>query len=396
MHRHDFHLEFMNALIHFGYVIIDTAYTENDEGDRMRVVPIEFANGHVLAEDLYDINGRMLLKLGSGLTENNLDKIRLNGIFSLYIHDKYSLNSIEPPLPSDLKNVAILEMKYLFEEVRKTKLPGGGNFKTLEKHLNKIMKYADDIMYELPKRQDHYINFVDVKSVEMYTYAHSINVAVLSYMLAKDAKIDPARWNDLFIGALFQDLGMSFINENLFMKKGKLDVKEFVKIKEHPKLGYEFIKDLHFANSYIKVIIYQHQERIDGSGYPNGIEGHEMNPLAKLVAIADVYDAMTSDRVYARAVSPSNAIEYLMGAAGRHFDFDMTNTFIQKIMPYPIGSLVKMNTGDIALIEEINRDLPLRPVIRLIDQTTKELERTTINLMSEHNLIIDEIQYECP
>ncbi len=113
------------------------------------------------------------------------------------------------------------------------------------------------------------------------------------------------------------------------MKKGKLDVQEFMKIKEHPQLGYDFIKDLSFSNAYIKVIVYQHQEKNDGSGYPNGLKEDEINPLAKLVSIADVYDAMTSDRIYARATTPADALEYIMGAAGRHFDFGITQKFVK-------------------------------------------------------------------
>lgn len=362
----------------------------------MRIVPIEFASGKELAEDLYDINGRMLIKQKNKLTDTIIQKIKSNGIFSVYINDQYSTNRIDPPIPSSLKNATVLEMKLLFEEVRKTELPGHTNYKIINNHITNLIQYAEDIMYELPKRTDRLINFADVKSVETYTYSHSINVAVLSYLLAQDTNIEISRWKDLFIGALFQDIGMSFINEKLFMKKGKLDVAEFVKIKEHPKLGYNFIKDLAFANSYIKVIVLQHQEKNDGSGYPNGILGKEINPLAKLVSIADVYDAMTSDRIYSRASSPSEAIEYIMSSAGRHFDFDMANSFIRNIVPYPIGSLVKLNTGDVALVEETNHAFPLRPVIRLINKKLQSLELSKVDLTNENNLTIERIQYECP
>jgi len=362
----------------------------------MRIVPIEYANGCVLAEDLYDKNGRMLMKLGAGLTDKNIEKIKATQVYSVYIHDKYSTSVITPAVDSHLKNKTMVEMKNLFEAIRKTQLPGGGDYKTIDKHFNKLFEYADDIMYELPKRKHHYIDYVDIKSTDSYTYAHSLNVAVISYLLAQEAKISQLRLKDLFIGALFQDIGMSFINEKLFMKKGKLDVQEFIKIKEHPQLGYNFIKDLSFTNAYIKVIVYQHHEKNDGSGYPNGLKEDEINPLAKLVSIADVYDAMTSDRIYARATTPADALEYIMGAAGRHFDFGMTQKFIKNVIPYPKGSLVKMNTGHIALVEDINYELPLRPFIRLINQSNKDLERGMIDLRDEKNLVISSLQFELP
>ncbi len=362
----------------------------------MRVVPVEYALGHQLAESVYDVNGRMLIKSGSHLSENTLLKIKSNGIFSVYINDRFSHNYIEPLISEHLKNVMIMEMFQVCDASRKYKESGSVNFKEVESLMNVVIKSAQDVMYELDKRKSLKLNYIDIKSITTYTYGHPINVAILSYVLARKLGMSTEEKENIFIGALFADIGMSFINERLFMKQGKLDFKEFVKVKEHPKTGYDFIQDFYFANTYVKMIVLQHQEKIDGSGYPNSTTGDNIHELAKLVAIADVYDAMTSDRVYARATTSSEAIEYIMGSAGRHFDFKFAKEFVNSIEPYPVGSLVKLNTGQIALVNSGNIDLPLRPVIQLIDPVRKILEKSLVDLTDEKNLVIEGLEYECP
>lgn len=362
----------------------------------MRVVPIEFAMDNELAASVYDVNGRLLIKSGSYLNNNMMLKIKSNGIFSVYINDRFSRNTIEAPISDHLKNVTIMEMYKVCDAAKRCKESKSVSLKEVEGLMTVVIESARDIMYELDRRESLKLNYIDIKSVTTYTYAHPLNVAILSYILARKLGMSIEEKENIFIGAMFADLGMSFINENLFMKQGKLDLKEFVKVKEHPKLGYDFIQDFYFANTYVKMIVLQHQEKIDGTGYPNKTKGDKIHELAKLVAIADVYDAMTSDRVYARATSSSEAIEYIMGAAGRHFDFEFAKEFVKSIEPYPEGSLVKLNTGQIALVEKINSNLPLRPIIRLIDPGRKILEKAEVDLTDEKNLVIQGLEYQCP
>ncbi len=362
----------------------------------MRIVPIEYAQDHQLAETVYDTNGRMLVRKGSHLTEKLVINIKSNGIFSVYVNDRFSQNTLNPPISDHIRNATIMEMIKVCVEARKIEQTGSKMTKALNGHIDKLMESAKDIMYELDRIESLNINFTDIKSVTTYTYAHPINVAILSYVLGRKLGLDTKQKEDLFIGALFEDIGMSFINENLFMKQGKLDVNEFKKIKLHPQKGYDFINDFYFANTYVKMIVLQHQEKIDGSGYPNGSKGDKIYQLAKIVSIADVYDAMTSDRIYARATSSSEAIEYIMGAAGRHFDFDYAKEFVNAIVPYPVGSLVKMNNGQIALVEKTNHALPLRPVIRLIDPGRRILEKSEVDLTVEKNLVVESLEYSCP
>lgn len=362
----------------------------------MRVVPVEYALGHLLGESVFDSNGRFLLRKGAHITEKSILNLKSSGVYSVYINDRFSQNTIVPPITNHLKHITIMKMVQVCEEARIAKASEGKNIKKLEDLMADLLETARDIMYEIDRVEINKINHIDIKCVNTYTYAHPVSVAVMSYILAKKLKLTQEERENTFIGALFADIGMSFINESLFMKKGKLDLKAFIKVKEHPQLGYDFIGDYYFANTYIKRIVLQHQEKIDGSGYPNNIKGDDIHKLAKLVAVADVYDAMTSDRVYARATTSSEALEYIMGAAGRHFDFDFAKEFVSTIVPYPEGSLVKMNTGQIALVEKTNIDLPLRPEIRLIDPGRRILENTSVDLTEETNLVIEGMEYECP
>jgi HD-GYP domain-containing protein (c-di-GMP phosphodiesterase class II) len=260
--------------------------------------------------------------------------------------------------------------------------------------IDSLLILINDLEYEISGRPKNYIDFIDIKSRETYSYEHSVYVAVLSFILGKYSGLPPQDLKNLLLGAIFHDIGMSYIDETIFMKNGKLDLQEFVKIKTHPQLGYDFIKNQVFSNSFVKVIALQHHERLDGSGYPNKISGDQIHRLPRYVAIADIYDAMTSDRPYSNAVPAHHAIDYLMGAAVDKLDHELTKTFISKIMPYPVGTLVKLSNQQVAVVEKVNLSMPRKPFLKLIDLSTTELTNEQIDLEKEYGIEIQSVIYD--
>lgn len=152
----------------------------------MRVVPIEYAEANQLAESVFDTNGQLLVRKGTYLTEALIVKIKANGIFSVYINDRFSQNILQPLISEHLKNATIMEMAQVFEGARQYRLSGGKNHVELEKQMGVLIETARDIMYEIDRRTASRINYVDIKSMTTYTYAHPISVAILSYLLAKN------------------------------------------------------------------------------------------------------------------------------------------------------------------------------------------------------------------
>lgn len=356
----------------------------------MRAVPTQLIpDDAVLAEDLYAPSGRVLLKKGASLTPHLIEKINANKIYTIYINDRHSTNEIEPIVNRELRQSGMLLMKKIFLAVGHRDHEGRSKPKSIAPYLDELSKLTEDVLYEISSAKDHQLDYIDIKSLDDYLYASAFNVAILSVILGWQLKLPNDQLRNLFIGGLFHDLGFCFVDRDTLYKPEELSREEKMQILRHPILGHQYIKDQPFANAFVKVITLQHHEHIDGSGYPNRVDGEKIHRLAQIVGIADIYDAMTSDRPYRKALTPSDALEYLMGVSGRHFDPEIVSAFIGKVNPYPEGSLVKLNTGEVAVVDRVHRQLPLRPQVRVIRGEDYEPK----NLQEDWNLVIQGIHY---
>lgn len=372
----------------------------------MRFVPLNCViEGYFLGKNLYDSKGRILLKKGTELTDGLIAKMRDNGFNTIYINDEYSNNEIEDIIKPQLRVKAVGAIRETFEGISKSNkqqlnkpanLRKKQNALVQEKYISSLNDISKTLVDEIASSKNVLINLVDIKNMDSYTYEHSLSVAILSLVLGIELRLNKIELYNLCIGALLHDIGKAFISKDLLFKKDKLADDEYRIIKEHPLKGYDYLKNNIQLTAQSRIITLQHHERLDGSGYPNGLSGDKINKLAKIVAIADVYDAFTSDRPYKKASPPHEAIEYIMGSAGRYFDFDMVQAFIRKVVPYPVGTLVKLSNGEIALVEETNPSMPLRPKVKIVKQLATSVKMDTIDLVQENNLVIEGIQYEIP
>jgi len=230
--------------------------------------------------------------------------------------------------------------------------------------------------------------------MDNYTYAHCVNVAVISLILGISLNLSKRNLTYLCIGALIHDIGKSFIPSEILQKPGKLTPEEFEVIKNHSLYGYKFLNNFFSLSSHIKLIVLQHHERFDGLGYPNSISGNKISYLARIVSIADVYDALTSDRPYKRAMCPSDALEYLMSNAGTLFDHDMLNVFCKIVIPFPQGTIVSLSNGDIGVVEETMPNFPLRPTIKILKSDYPNKVGSKVNLIENLSIVISDIKYE--
>ncbi len=199
--------------------------------------------------------------------------------------------------------------------------------------------------------------------------------------------------NNLGMGAILHDIGKVFIDKKCLNKKGRLTDEEFAEMKKHPIEGYRYIR----ANFNIPVQasmgVLQHHEKYDGTGYPVQKAGDDISLFGRIIAIADVYDAITSDRPYRKGILPSKAMEYIMGGAGYHFDFELVSIFVKKVAAYPLGTCVKLSNGLMGIVVENFADTSMRPKIRVIEKD-KDQEARYINLKEDfktNNLTIVEV-----
>lgn len=368
----------------------------------MRLIPIECVRENsILGRNMYGFDGRILLKKGCVLTASIIKRIKELHIYSLYITDDYSSFEIEDIIKPELRQKAIKVIKETFSEIER--INSQHNFekhtyndfsKRQQQYFDSIDTIAEELLNDILSNRNVLLSLVDIKSMDNYTYSHCVNVAIVSLILGISLNLTKTQLKYLCTGALIHDIGKAFIPCEILQKPGRLTPEEFDIIKTHTRFGYDFADNMATFSAFVKAIILQHHERYDGLGYPNGLKGNEINYLARIVSVADVYDALTSDRPYKRALCPSDAVEYLMSNAGTLFDFNIVNTFSKVIIPYPAGTIVALSNGDVGIVQKTIPNFPLRPIIEIVKSTNESTIGSIVNLIERLSIVICNVQYE--
>jgi len=222
-----------------------------------------------------------------------------------------------------------------------------------------------DIVASIFRNRDAMLSLARLKSFDEYTFHHSLNVAVLSLNLGVQLGILDRELQKLGIGALLHDMGKLRVPGGLVQKEGPLDPREYEAIKTHSLHGARILLEAGSVPTDCAVVPLSHHERYDGSGYPRKLSGPGVGKFGLIAAIADVYDAMTTDRPYQKGMSPTLALRKLYGWAGTHFHAVYVQKFIQCVGIYPIGTAVRLDTGEVGVVIRQNRADLLRPWVRI-------------------------------
>lgn len=314
-----------------------------------------------MAKNLYGKEQELLLSKGQVLKESYVHKIRAMGYSGVYIDDDISKDiEIVSFVDEKIKMSTVTAVKDIFiaseqEDIQRS-IEMISNAKELVKNIVDDILANDTIM----------VNMVDLKVFDDYTFYHCVNVAVLSIVTGISLEMNRSDLYNLGLASLLHDIGKVFIEKNVLNKPGKLTDEEFGQIKRHPLLGYDYLTN-HFdipLKSSLGVL--HHQERFDGSGYPSHLSGKQISIIGRVIAISDVYDALTSDRPYRKAMLPSNAMEYIMGGSGSMFDPKIVHSFTRKVAPYPLGTCVRLSDGTEGIVTENFEDCCIRPKIRVL------------------------------
>ncbi len=201
-----------------------------------------------------------------------------------------------------------------------------------------------------------------LKTHDDYTYMHSVAVCALMLSLAHQLDLDEEQTRLAGIGGLMHDLGKAFMPLDILNKPGKLTDSEFIAVKQHPLAGAKVLEESGAEPEVIDIALHHH-EKINGQGYPHGLAGEEISLLARMGAICDVYDAVTSQRAYKQAWDPSNAIQAMAKWEG-HFDKVLFSAFVKSVGIYPVGSLVRLSNKRLAVVIEPGTDSLLKPKVK--------------------------------
>ena len=323
----------------------------------------EIQAGMMLARDIVGLDTVFLSK-GTILSEGHILGIRRLSISDVYVvtnntPDEDDNNSL-PIFKADekLNNVykeGIDTFKNMYETI------GLGNsieVQVVQKNILPLVKEFLTSNNIMGKLRQVIIN-------DDYIYKHSLNVCIISTIIGKWLNFSSSELEKLSIAAMLHDIGKSKIPASILNKPGKLSAAEFDIMKKHTTEGYNIIKNSKGISYESCLGVLQHHERVDGSGYPLSLKQDKIHEFAKIISVADIFDAMTSERVYKEKVCPFKVAELITQNSFGSLDPYITYVFLHNLAHYYVGNIVKLNSGEIGEIVLLNKQVPTRPLVRV-------------------------------
>lgn len=326
----------------------------------MRKVSVkDLQPGMVIARTVYSPFGEPLLKKGIEVRSAYINNLKRLGINAVYVEDERMEGAEAQEIISEESK---LEAKQVMREYKNC-VTTKSVYREMERP---ILNVVDKIIYEVINKDNVVLDLYDIKTADSYTYDHCLSVGTLSVILGIKHGLTYDELLQVGLGSFLHDLGKNKVPPQILNKNGSLTSKEFNYIKEHPLSGYNKFKKSPIYSEIAGNIILQHHERYEGHGYPYGLKRSQISPYAQIVAISDVYDAITSDRPYRKAFAPHEAIEMFLALGGIDFDLNILNTFLSFIPAYPVGTHVILNNGESGLVIGNTPGFPNRPKIRIL------------------------------
>lgn len=252
--------------------------------------------------------------------------------------------------------------------------------KNSEPDLTEIKIMSKEILENLNDYGSIIKNITNSKNIDEYLTHHCVNVALLSSMLGKWLNLPESELTLLTHAAFLSDIGKTKINPIILNKPSKLTEPEFDEVKKHSFYAYDLIKNIPLLDKSVISGVLMHHEHLNGSGYPLGLKEAKINTFAKIIAIADTFDAMTSDRVYTKKQNPLKVLEVLQHDCIDLLDYNYITTFVRHMSNYYTGEIVKLNTGSIGKIIKIDINNISKPLI--------SIDSNFIDLQKEKDLFI--------
>jgi len=233
-------------------------------------------------------------------------------------------------------------------------------------NLDGVDHVVDNLVESISRNKDALLTLISFRGKDQYTFMHSVSVGVLTIALCKGLGLDSDTIRKFGLGALLHDVGKMMVPLELINKPGKLTEEEFDQIKKHAAFSREILIETGGIPEEAVQIAFEHHERFDGKGYPQGLEGNEISLGGQMTSIVDVYDAITSVRSYSNGIEPIEALRRMFEWSKYHFNEELVHKFIKTMGIYPVGSLVRLANNQLAIVIETGKDNLLKPVVRII------------------------------
>ncbi len=352
-----------------------------DTGNEIKIIVKHLSPGTRLIYNAYDEDGNLIHHARVPFTLKKIYEILNSGIESLYynkpvIGGKYQYcDNIE----AYLKNKVYKGPRQISIETQLNAVKAMDNIIQTIKNkevldLDEARCLVDTILYDMETSDEEIINLLAIQDYDDLTYTHSLNVGLIALSLAIKMGFKEEQVINIGIGGFLHDIGKIEIPYEIINKLDKLTYEEHDIVKKHPALGYEMVKNDPKISSEVKEMILFHHERYNGTGYPFGLKGDQLNDSFSIVAIAEVYDMMTEEQTYRKIYSPKEAFAYIAKEAGKQFNphiahrfvSGMRNTLLKESHYYSIGSYVLLDTHEVARVLSKDSELTSRPVIEIM------------------------------
>ena len=338
-----------------------------------RVNTSDLVPGMVTAEDVLNYNNQLILPRGLILTDKTITKLAFYSILQIRVEDEAVTTSddsfYEPSYSEKIKqSPEFIRFKEEFES-------DVDNFKSA---VNEVVEKGSS--FHIDQLMNHTLNILDpgwtspnvfdmlhcMREYDDDTYVHCMNVALICNLFGRWLRLSDEEIKYATISGLLHDIGKTRIPDSIIKKPGKLTSQEYDIVKKHPQEGYRMLQNSLLPDS-VRNAVLMHHERCDGTGYPFGLRGDKIDPYAKMIAIADVYDAMTSARIYRGPLCPFKAIALFESEGLQKYDTRFILTFLENVVNSYLLNKVKLSNGVTGKIVYINKEHLASPTIQTDD-----------------------------
>ncbi|MCQ6276638.1 HD-GYP domain-containing protein [Bacillus sp. V3B] len=362
----------------------------------MRVKVKDLLAGCILTEDVFGLTARPIVQKNTVLTAELIEILNLFLVPSVKV-DKTLVTGM-PFLPLEVmedENKDILDDRekkgftgLFLESTQEYKKQFQSWQSGLSINISKIREVLLPLLDEGKLRSIEIFSLHHLSNNEEYQYQHAVAVGLLCGFMARKLNYSKGEVIQAALAGILADCGMVKVRPGISQKKSALTPQEFEEIKKHSNYSYEMVQQITSLKESTKVSIIQHHERLDGSGYPFGLNSNQIHPVAKLIGVADTYHAMTSERLYRKKQSPFRVLELMRQDYFGQFDLSALKALSEGIINFSIGSKVRLSNGKLGEVLFITEKSPTRPLIKLTE--TEEM----MNLEEHLDLFIEEIIFE--
>lgn len=359
----------------------------------MRLISIHVLKvGMRIGRTIWNEAGHPLLQKDVIVTERILERLKELNIRYLYIEDGISSGiQVEETVTAEKRHKAVKHITNSFKEVKQAKSAQASYI--LDQQSKVIGSIVEDLMDAILGSEEVLTVLGDAYLYDEYLYQHSFQVTLYSIAIAKEMGYSYEDLRLIGIGAMLHDIGKLIVPTEILMKPGKLTDSEYEVMKDHARHGFDILRNLHSVSLLVAHCAFQHHERIDGSGYPRGLVDYEIHPFAKVIGVADVFDAVTSNRVYRAKMLPSEGIAIIEQGSGKIFDPRVVEALKRSIVIYTNGSILKLTDGRRGIVSRQNVKAPERPWIRVFEEVEGSILKATyeISLVDHPEIVIEKV-----